>query len=93
MRAAIDACNASVLAGWRELGQVDRQLTKAHMQDLNKIRTIMIIYGVYSKDYTYYLIWDAAKPFQRCLRWINTVAVYIKVICDEKSVLENLDPR
>ena len=44
-------------------------------------------------DYTNYLIWDAGKPFQHCLRWINTVAVYIKVICDEKSVLENLDPR
>ena len=30
-------------------------------------------------DYTYYLIWGAGKPFQRCLRRINTVAVYIKL--------------
>ena len=56
VRAAIEACNASVLAGWRELGQVDRQRTKAHMQDLHEIRTIMMIYGVYSNGL--YILFD-----------------------------------
>ena len=58
VRAAItgEACNGSVLAGWRELGQVDRQRTKAHMQDLHEIRTIMMIYGVYSNGL--YILFD-----------------------------------
>jgi hypothetical protein len=39
-------------------------------------------------DYTYDLIWGAGKPFQYGLKGINTVTVYIKVICGEKSVLQ-----
>ena len=58
VRAAItgEACNGSVLAGWREIGQVDRQRTKAHMQDLHKIQTIMMLYCVYSNGL--YILFD-----------------------------------